>query len=595
MPTTSRLFFCYDKLNRQREMAKKISNHKSRQNKAEQVIKNESSGLRIIPLGGMREVGKNMICFQYLYEIIIVDCGLGFPDEDMPGVDIIIPDFTYLRENEEKLKAVFITHGHEDHIGALPWLLKEFNLPVYCNALTKKLIERKLSDRGTRVKNADLRTVRSGQRVGSGYFQVEFIHVNHSIADANALAITTPLGIVIHTGDFKVDYTPPVGEPINLGRFAALGQKGVFALISDSTNIEIAGSTMSEQAVGECLSELFSKAKGRLFVATFSSNVYRLQQIIDAAEANKRKVCLLGRSMLNVYEAANSLGYIRSRKGSIIDISAVDNHADNELVIVTTGSQGESMAALSKIAYAEHKNVEIKEGDTVILSSSIIPGNEKTIYRMINELYRRGAEVVYEALADVHVSGHAYQEELKLIYQLTRPRYFIPSHGEYRHLYKHGKMVMSMGHPEERIRLLANGDIVELDYDEMRFVGFTEGAGLLIDGSGMGDVDKWVLRDRLRLAEDGVVSAYIAVDKKTNSLLGQPDIIARGFIYDSEIASTTENCRSLIAELAQEAKKDNKKLARLLKSGRLEHELRRLLFEKTRRRPVILISVMEVD
>ncbi|HHU08368.1 MAG TPA: ribonuclease J [Clostridiaceae bacterium] len=574
---------------------KKRTTSQSRKQKAAQINDSKSPGLRIIPLGGMREVGKNMTCYQYQDDLIVVDCGLGFPDEDMPGVDIIIPDFTFLRQNKENLKAVFVTHGHEDHLGALPWLLKEFNVPVYGNAMTLKLLERKLEDRGTRVKNPDLRLLRSGQRVGAGSFQVEFIHVNHSIADANALAITTPLGVVIHTGDFKIDYTPPTGEPINLQRFAELGKKGVLALLSDSTNIEVSGSTMSEKAVGDTFKNLFSKAKGRIFVATFSSNIFRLQQIIEAAEAENRKVCLLGRSMLNAYEAANSLGYLKSQKGTIIEMHAIENHKPEQLVLITTGSQGEPMAALSKMAFAEHKNVEIMEGDTVILSSSVIPGNEKPIYRMIDELYRRGAEVIYESLADVHVSGHAYREELKLMYQLTSPRYFIPAHGEYRHLYKHSRLVQEMGHPKDRIQILANGDIIELDHKELRFIGFTEGAGVLIDGSGMGDVDKWVLRDRLRLAEDGVVSAYIAVDKGKNELLGQPDIMARGFIYDSEIASTVEGCRNLIVKLAGDAKKEGKPLVQILKSGRLEHELRRALFEKTRRRPIILISVLEIN
>ncbi|HHV41954.1 MAG TPA: ribonuclease J [Clostridiaceae bacterium] len=567
----------------------------SRQQKSKKTPDAKSPGLKIIPLGGMREVGKNMTCFQFQDDMIIVDCGIGFPDEDMPGVDIIIPDFTYVRENIDKLKAIFVTHGHEDHIGALPWLLKEVSVPVYSNALTIKLIERKLKDRGTQVKNPDLRVLRTGQRVGAGQFQVESIHVNHSIADANAFAITTPIGIVLHMGDYKVDYTPPTGKPIDLNRIAQLGQKGILALISDSTNIEYPGSTMSEQAVGETFKDLFARAQGRIFVATFSSNVYRLQQVIDAAEAEGRKVCLLGRSMINVFEVANSIGYIRSSPNTIIEQNNIDKYKPDELVLITTGSQGEPMAALSKIAFAEHKNVEIVEGDTVILSSSIIPGNEKPIYRMIDELYRRGAEVIYESLADVHVSGHAYQEELKLIYQLAKPKFFIPGHGEYRHLHLHAKMVQKMGHDKEKILLLSNGDIVELDYKEFRFVGFTEGAGVLIDGSGMGDVDKWVLRDRLRLAEDGVVSAYIAINSQNNSILGQPEIIARGFIYDSEIASTTISCRNLIEELATEARTEKKPLAHILKSGRLENELRKLLFEKTRRRPVILISVLEID
>ncbi|MDI9461487.1 MAG: ribonuclease J [Saccharofermentanales bacterium] len=571
------------------------SSARSRKQRAQWVKDSKSPGLRIIPLGGLREVGKNMTCFQFMDDLIIVDCGLAFPDEDMPGVDIIIPDFSYVRENKDKLRAIFITHGHEDHIGALPWFLKEFNVPVYGDAMTIKLVERKLKDRSSQVKDPDLRLLRPGQRVGAGHFQVESIHVNHSIADSNAFAITTPLGVVLHTGDFKIDYTPPTGTPINLSRIAELGRKGILALISDSTNIEVPGSTMSELAIGEKFKELFAKASGRVFVATFSSNVYRLQQVIDAAEAEERKVCLLGRSMLNIFEVANSIGYLRYKADTIIDINALDNHKPEELVLITTGSQGEPTAALSKIAFAEHKNVEIVEGDTIILSSSIIPGNEKPIYRMIDELYRRGADVIYASLADVHVSGHAYQEELKLIYHLARPKFFIPAHGEYRHLHLHSQMAQQMGHPKEKILLLSNGDILELNHNESRFIGFTEGAGVLIDGSGMGDVDKWVLRDRLRLAEDGVVSAFIAIDPGQNILLGQPDIIARGFIYDSEIESTTLSCRNLIEKLVAEAQAENKSLSQALKSGRLEHELRRLLFEKTRRRPVILISVIEIN
>ncbi|NLW10656.1 MAG: ribonuclease J [Clostridiaceae bacterium] len=550
--------------------------------------------LKLIPLGGMREIGKNMTVIEYGNDMIVVDCGIGFPEEDMPGIDIVIPDFSYLSSNKHKLKAVFLTHGHEDHIGALPWLCKEYNVPIYGNKLTIELVRNKLNDRGTGVKNADLHPISDGDRIDAGVFNVEFIHTNHSIADANALAIRTPAGIVFHSGDFKIDYTPIHGGPADLARIAQIGAEGVLLMIADSTNVERSGYTSSERKVGETFADLFAKAEGRIFVATFSSNIFRLQQIFTAAEMYGRKVALLGRSMLNVFNAANSLGYIKMDPDTLIDVNQIDKYDADELVFITTGSQGEPMSALTRMAFSEHRKIEIIPGDTVILSSSAIPGNEKPIYRVINELFKRGAHVIYESLSEIHVSGHAYKEELKLLHQLVKPKYFIPGHGEYRHLYKHAELANSMGAPWENIFLLNNGDIFEYQNGNARIGGFTNAAGILIDGSGMGDVDSLVLRDRLLLADDGIVAVFIAIDSKTGEIIGQPDLQAKGFIYESEVEKTIVECRRKINQFAAKAASGNKPLAAMISSGALRDQLRDLLFERTRRRPMILVSVIEI-
>ncbi len=550
--------------------------------------------LKLIPLGGMREIGKNMTVIEYENDMIVVDCGIGFPEEDMPGIDIVIPDFSYLSNNRHKLKAVFLTHGHEDHIGALPWLCKEYNVPIYGNKLTIELVRNKLNDRGTGVKNATLRPVSDGDRIDAGVFNVEFIHTNHSIADANALAIRTPAGIVFHSGDFKIDYTPIHGGPADLARIAQIGAEGVLLMIADSTNVERNGFTSSERKVGETFADLFAKAEGRIFVATFSSNIFRLQQILTAAEMYGRKVALLGRSMLNVFNAANSLGYIKMEPDTLIDVNQIDKYDAEELLFITTGSQGEPMSALTRMAFSEHRRIDIVPGDTVILSSSAIPGNEKPIYRVINELFKRGAHVIYESLSEIHVSGHAYREELKLLHQLVKPKYFVPGHGEYRHLYKHAELANSMGTPWENIFLLNNGDIFEYQNGNARIGGFTNAAGVLIDGSGMGDVDSLVLRDRLLLADDGVVSVFIALDSKTGEIIGQPDIQAKGFIYESEVEKTIDECRRKINLFAAKASSGNKPLAAMIRSGALRDQLRDLLFERTRRRPMILVSIIEI-
>ncbi|MDD3503814.1 MAG: ribonuclease J [Eubacteriales bacterium] len=550
--------------------------------------------LKITPLGGMREIGKNMTAIEYADEMIIVDCGMGFPEEDMPGIDVVIPDFSYISQNKDKLKGVFLTHGHEDHIGALPWFCKEFNVPIYGNKLTIELVRLKLDDRGIGAKNVILRAISDGDRIDAGCFNVEFIHTNHSIADANALAIRTPAGIVFHSGDFKIDYTPIHGGPADLARIAQIGAEGVLLMIADSTNVERSGFTSSERKVGETFADLFAKADGRIFVATFSSNIFRLQQIFTAAEMYGRKVALLGRSMLNVFKAANSLGYIKMEPDTLIDINQIDKYDSDELVFITTGSQGEPMSALTRMAFSEHRRVEIIPGDTVILSSSAIPGNEKPIYRVINELFKRGAHVIYESLSEIHVSGHAYKEELKLLHQLVKPKYFIPGHGEYRHLYKHAELANSMGTPWENIFLLNNGDMFEYRQGQAKIGGFTNAAGVLIDGSGMGDVDSLVLRDRRLLADDGIVAVFIAIDAKTGNIIGQPDLQAKGFIYESEVEKILNECRRKITQFAVRADNSNKPLAAMIKTGALRDQLRDLLFERTRRRPMILVSVIEV-
>jgi ribonuclease J len=550
--------------------------------------------LKIIPLGGMREIGKNLTVYEYGQDIIVVDCGIAFPEEDMPGIDVVIPDFTYLIKNKQKIRGIFLTHGHEDHIGALPWLCKDIKVPVYGNRLTLELVKIKLEDRGTGVSGVSLHPVTNGVVIPAGCFSIEFIHVNHSIADANALAIRTPAGIVFHSGDFKIDYTPINGGPMDLSRIAAIGAEGVLALVCESTNIERPGHSPSESIVGETFADLFGKAPGRIIVATFSSNVFRMQQIFTAAEQYDRKVALVGRSMVNVFNAANSLGYIAMRPDTLIDINQIDRYTPDELVLITTGSQGEPMSALTRMAFAEHKRVEILPDDTVIISASPIPGNEKPIFRVINELFRHGAHVIYESLSEIHVSGHAYTEELKLLHCLVKPRYFIPAHGEYRHLFRHAELAHELGMPWEQIFLLNNGDIFEIQDGKARIGGYTSAAGVLIDGSGIGDIDNMVLRDRRLLAEDGVVTVFMAVDRTTGIMLPDLDIQARGFIYESETARIIQDCRKKISAFARKANDSNRPLIPLIQSGALRDQLGDLLADRTKRRPIIIISLIEI-
>ena len=554
------------------------------------------STLRMIPLGGMCEIGKNMTAYEYGNDIIIVDCGQIFPDETMPGVDAVIPDFTYVLQNRDRVRGIFVTHGHEDHIGGLPYLLREFKAPVYGGRMTIELLRYKLDDRVPGLaKGCQLYEVHAGQTVRAGCFSVEFIHVNHSIADAFMFAIHTPIGVVVHSGDFKIDYTPISGEIMDLQRLAQLGREGVLLFVCESTNIEVPGFSKSERHVGESMAEMFSGARGRIFVATFSSNVSRLQQIFSAAERHGRKVALVGRSMLNVFNAANNLGYIQMKPDTLIDAAQAGSLPPEQVVIISTGSQGEAMSALTRIAFSSHREIEIQPGDTVIISATPIPGNEKPIYKVINELYRRGAKVYYSALADVHVSGHASQEEIKLVHSLVRPRFFIPAHGETRMLYQHAELAHSLGVPFENIFILANGDIFEINRGSARVSGFTNGDAVLIDGSSVGEVDNSVLRERKLLSGDGVVSIALAVNRHTGALLGQPAVSAMGFLYDSEHAKIEAACRQQVANAVTRVQSSGHKLADSVSSGQLQGQLRSFLYERTKRRPVVMINLIEVD
>ena len=554
------------------------------------------STLRMIPLGGMCEIGKNMTAYEYGSDIIIVDCGQIFPDETMPGVDAVIPDFTYVLENRDRVRGIFITHGHEDHIGGLPYLLREFRAPVYGGRMTVELLKYKLDDRVPGLtKSCELHVVEAGETIRAGCFSVEFIHVNHSIADAFMFAIRTPIGIIMHSGDFKIDYTPINGEIMDLQRIAQIGREGVLLFVCESTNIEVPGFSKSERHVGESMAEMFADARGRIFVATFSSNISRLQQIFTAAERHGRKVALVGRSMLNVFNAANNLGYIQMKPDTLIEASQVDGFPPEQVVIISTGSQGEPMSALTRIAFSNHREIEIQPGDTVIISATPIPGNEKPIYKVINELYRRGAKVYYSALADVHVSGHASQEEIKLLHSLVRPKFFIPAHGETRMLYQHAELAHKLGVPFENIFILANGDIFEISKGSARVTGFTNGEAVLIDGSSVGEVDNSVLRERKLLSDDGVVSIALAVNARTGALAAQPVVSAMGFLYDSEHARIEAACRQHLSNAVTRIVSSGHKVKEAVASGQMQGQLRSFLYERTKRRPVVLINLIEVE
>ena len=553
--------------------------------------KNPRNTLRVIPLGGMREIGKNMTALECGNEIIIIDCGMSFPDDEMYGIDIVIPDFTYLLENRKKIRGVIITHGHEDHIGAVPYLLEKLNVPIYGTPLPLALIKRKLEEHGLKGK---LHTVKAGSKIRLGKFTVETIRTTHSVADAVALCIETPLGRVFHTGDFKIDYTPVDGEPIDLGKLAEIGKKGVLLLMSDSTNATRHGYTRSEKLVGDTLESLFAASRKRMIIATFSSNVHRIQKIIDLAVINKRKVAISGRSMENVVSIAEELGYIKIKKGTLVDINRTKNIPDKELVIITTGSQGEPMSALARMAKADHKSIEIKPGDQIILSSTPIPGNEKLVSNVVNRLFERGAEVIYSDIAETHVSGHACQEELKLILSLIKPKYFMPVHGEFRHLKAHANLGNEMGIDSKKIFLLENGDALEFTSRRTKHIkGAVQSGGVMVDGLGVGDVGNIVLRDRRLLSESGLIVIVTAIEAASGNVVSGPDIISRGFVYVRENEDLIEQAKK-IAETSIEKCRTRKICDRNIIKNTLKEDLRRFIYNKTERNPVILPIFMEV-
>ncbi len=549
--------------------------------------------LRVLPLGGLNEIGKNMTVFEYRDEIIIVDCGLSFPEDDMLGIDIVIPDFSYLHANRSKIKAIFITHGHEDHIGALPYFLKQFSdVPVYGARLSLGLIENKLKEHGIKARMMD---VTNGDVIKLGSFTVEIIRMTHSIPGAAALAIKTPLGTVFHTGDFKIDYTPLDGPPMDFQRLATIGGRGVLLMMADSTNAIKPGYTRSEKTVGETVDTIFEQAESRIIIATFASNVYRVQRIIDAAAKNGRKVAVSGRSMVNVVNKATELGYMKIPKGTLIDISKIRSLRDDEIVIVTTGSQGEPMSALTRMANSEHKMIQVKAGDTIVFSSNPIPGNEKPVSTIINKLCEKGAHIYNSDVADIHVSGHANAEELKLMQSLIKPKYFLPVHGEYRHLIAHRDIAVGMGVRPENTFVMENGDALEFSaagvkkYDKMASTG-----SILVDGLGVGDVGNIVLRDRKMLSEGGLIIVVAAVSKQTGLVCTDPEIISRGFVYVRESEDLIEAARTAVKTRLHKMENDGVKDWSALKNG-IKDELRDFIFRKTKRNPVILPIFIEVN
>ena len=550
--------------------------------------------LRIIPLGGLEEIGKNMTVIEYENDMIVVDCGLGFPDEDMPGIDLVIPDVSYLEANRDKLRGVFLTHGHEDHIGAVPYLLRSVNTPVYGTPLTVGIIRNKLEEH-ILPWEADLRTVKAGDRIRLGELEVEFIHVNHSIADACALAIRTPLGTVIHTGDFKLDTTPIDGEMMDIVRLGELGREGVLLLMCESTNAERPGHTPSERNVGESLEYIFSTHREkRVIIATFSSNVHRVQQIIDASVRHGRKVAITGRSMLNIVSAAIELGYMKVPSGVLVDINDIKRFKPRELTLITTGSQGEPMSALYRMAFSDHSQVTLDSNDLVVLSASAIPGNEKLVGRIINELSKKDVEVLHDAVVEVHVSGHACQEELKLMQALTKPRYFMPIHGESRHLLANRDLAKHMGIAPDRIFVSEIGKVLEIDAAGARFNGTVPAGKVLVDGYGVGDVGNIVLRDRRHLAQDGLIVVVATVDTDEKLLISGPDIVSRGFVYVRESEELMEEARQIAYEALADALDCRGQVDRMQLKKNVKDDLTRYLYAKTKRKPMILPVIMNV-
>jgi ribonuclease J len=559
--------------------------------KEKNIFKNaDLKGVKIIPLGGLEQIGMNITAIEYEDSIIVVDCGLSFPEDEMLGIDLVIPDVTYLKDNIDKVKGFVITHGHEDHIGSLPYILRDINVPIYATKLTIAIIENKLKEHNL-LKNTKRKVIKYGQSINLGCFRIEFIRTNHSIADAAALAIFTPAGIIFHTGDFKVDYTPVFGEPIDLQRIGEIGKKGVLALLCDSTNVERPGYTMSESTVGKTFDSIFAdNSKNRIIVATFASNVDRVQQVINSAAKYNRKIVIEGRSMVNIITTASELGYIKMADNMLIDIEQMKNYTDDQLVLITTGSQGETMAALPRMAASIHKKVSIKPGDVVILSSTPIPGNEKAVSKVINELSMKGAKVIYQ---DTHVSGHACQEEIKLMYSLLKPKYAVPVHGEYKHLIRHAELAQSLGIPKDNIFILSSGNVLTLSDEKGAITGEVVAQGILVDGLGVGDVGNIVLRDRQLLSENGLIIVVISLEKHSNQVMAGPDIVSRGFVYVRESENLMEEARVVVEKALEKCLSRNNTDWGKMKTE-IKDSLSDFIWKKTKRNPMILPIIMEV-
>ena len=553
---------------------------------------NKKEPVSLIPLGGVGEIGKNMWVLEYEDDIIVIDAGVMFPEEEMLGIDLVIPDITYLVENKDRVRGIFLSHGHEDHIGAVPYVLQVLNAPIYGTRLTLGLLKGKLEEHGL-ASTADLREVKAGGSVKVGDLKVEFIHVNHSIADVVAMAVHTPQGVIVYCSDFKLDQTPIGGRVMDLHRFAELGRNGVLLLMSDSTNAERPGYTLSERVVGQAFDQVFDEATGRILVATFSSNIHRIQQIIDAAAKHGRKVGIVGRSMINNVSIASELGYLKVPPRIMVDIDELDKYPANKVVIITTGSQGEPMAALTRMAMAEHRKVDIMPGDTVVISAMPIPGNEKLVGKTINHLFRQGAKVIYQAVSGIHVSGHASQEELKLLLNLCRPRYFMPIHGEYRMLVRHAELAEMVGIPSDNILLCDIGDVVEIRSEGVAKTGRVTAGQVLVDGLGVGDVGNIVLRDRKQLAQDGILIVVTTIDKQSGTVVAGPDIISRGFVYMRESEKLIDEAREEVKRILMQCEAEGITEWNLIK-GNVKDGLTQMLYQRTKRRPMIMPIIMEV-
>lgn len=551
-----------------------------------------NNSIKVIPLGGLGEIGKNITAFEYGDEIVVIDCGVSFPEEEMYGVDLVIPDITYLLNNASKVKGIFLTHGHEDHIGSLPYILKQLNVPVYGTRLTLGIVETKLKEHNM-DKECELHGVEAGEVVKLKSLAVEFIRNTHSIADSCCIAIHSPVGVLLHTGDFKIDYTPIDGLTMDLERISNLGKKGVLLMMADSTNVQRHGHTISERSIGETLTRIFSNAEGRVIVATFASNIHRMQQVINASVKYGRKVVFSGRSMENISQVAIDLGYLHIPEGHLISTDEINNYPNEKITIITTGSQGEPMAALARIAFSTHRKIKLEPKDLVIISASPIPGNEKLISRVINQLYKKGADVIYEALEEVHVSGHAYEEELKLIHALVHPKYFMPVHGEHRHLKHHSDLAEKLGMDKSNIFMMETGDVLELTDSEAKIDGKVKTGSVFVDGIGVGDVGSVVLRDRRQLAQDGMVTVVVAIERESYSIIAGPDIITRGFVYAKESEELINEAKE-IARRELESALDKKVIEWYVLKANMKSAMERYLYEKTKRRPSILPIIMEI-